>query len=170
MHHNVYGTTSVWYRWTAPATRQFTFDAYGTEFWSVMGVYTGPTVDQLTRVTSGYGTTGVTFNAVAGTTYYIAVDGEGGRVGYLTLRWDPPPFYDRFGDAKVIVGGRGKEPYLRNIRGSMEPGEPQHGTRATGASVWLRWTAPVSRDVTISTIGSNFDTVLAVYTGIASML
>jgi hypothetical protein len=48
---------------------------------------------------------------------------------------------------------------------SKEPGEPNHAGNAGGKSVWFEWTAPATGSVRIDTHGSNFDTLLAVYTG-----
>ncbi|GAB5560235.1 MAG: hypothetical protein SynsKO_18820 [Synoicihabitans sp.] len=52
-----------------------------------------------------------------------------------------------------------------NVNASRESGEPAHADIANGHSVWWRWQATVSEAVTIDTLGSNYDTVLAVYTG-----
>jgi hypothetical protein len=52
-----------------------------------------------------------------------------------------------------------------NFDASMEAGEPIHAGQVVGHSVWWSWTAPVSGPVKISTMGSGFDTLLAVYTG-----
>ncbi len=52
-----------------------------------------------------------------------------------------------------------------NIAGTREVGEPAHGDVPTGRSVWWRWTAPATGAVTLTTLGSDYDTVLAVYTG-----
>src|SRR4029453_14645371 len=46
-----------------------------------------------------------------------------------------------------------------------EPGEPNNPASAGGRSVWYRWTAPGSGSATFNTIGSAFDTILAVYQG-----
>jgi len=48
---------------------------------------------------------------------------------------------------------------------NREAGEPRHAGYHQGASVWWTWTAPASGQVHLSTLGSDFDTVLAVYTG-----
>jgi hypothetical protein len=48
---------------------------------------------------------------------------------------------------------------------TKEAGEPNHAGKAGGKSVWWTWTAPSSGTVTIDTLGSSFDTLLAVYTG-----
>ena len=47
-----------------------------------------------------------------------------------------------------------------------EAGEPEPDGCGS-ASVWFRWTAPASGNVTMTTTTSNFDTVLGLYTGSA---
>jgi hypothetical protein len=55
----------------------------------------------------------------------------------------------------------------------MNPGEPSHDPagNAGASSVWYQWQAPVSGSVTIDTVGAgtNFDTMMAVIPGTASM-
>jgi hypothetical protein len=60
--------------------------------------------------------------------------------------------------ASVTVSGS-------NVSMTKEPGEPNHAGNPGGKSIWWRWTAPGSGSVTISTAGSAFTTLLAVYTG-----
>jgi subtilisin family serine protease len=52
-----------------------------------------------------------------------------------------------------------------NVRATKEFGEPNHAGSSGGASVWWKFTAPADGRVTLSTVGSTFDTLLAVYTG-----
>ena len=52
-----------------------------------------------------------------------------------------------------------------NVGATGEPGEPVHGGIPGGKSVWFTWKPLLSGNVTFSTAGSSFDTVLAVYTG-----
>jgi hypothetical protein len=52
-----------------------------------------------------------------------------------------------------------------NVGFTKETGEPFHAGNPGGKSIWWRWTAPGSGQVTISTAGSTFNTLLAVYTG-----
>ena len=52
-----------------------------------------------------------------------------------------------------------------NVKATRQAGEPRHAGNAGGRSVWWTWTAPASGTVTIDTLGSKFDTLLAVYTG-----
>src|SRR5262245_15841075 len=51
-----------------------------------------------------------------------------------------------------------------NVGATMEPGELDPSLLG-GRSVWWTWTAPADGAVTITTAGSSFDTLLAVYTG-----
>jgi large repetitive protein len=52
-----------------------------------------------------------------------------------------------------------------NIGATKEPGEPNHAGNPGGKSVWWTWSPTSGGPVTISTAGSTFNTVLAVYTG-----
>jgi len=166
------GGASVWWCWTAPASGQATINTNGSSFDTLLGVYTGSSVGSLTLVASdddgGDGTQSlVTFNAVSGTTYRIAVDGYGGVTGNITLNWSlipSAPPNDMFANAAVISGTSGQTTGS-NVGATKEPGEPSHAGNSGGASVWWYWTAPTSSETTIDTFGSSFDTLLAVYTG-----
>jgi len=50
-----------------------------------------------------------------------------------------------------------------NLTATLESGEPRHGERTGGASVWISWIAPTNSIVTFTTVGSSFDTILAAY-------
>jgi len=71
---------------------------------------------------------------------------------------------DNFANAQVLNGSSGKVAGF-NLRATKEAGEPNHAGSAGGASVWYRWQAPFTGAVNFSTVLSDFDTVLAVYTG-----
>lgn len=53
-----------------------------------------------------------------------------------------------------------------NASFTKETGEPNHAGRTGGHSGWVAWTAPASGTCTMDTMGSSFDTVLAVYTNV----
>jgi hypothetical protein len=96
------GGKSVWYRWQAPATGTATFSTgdigLGTpsDFDTVLAVYTGSGVSTLVSLgknddinnPGGIYTSTVQFNAIAGTTYQIAVDGYAGDEGSIALSWN----------------------------------------------------------------------------------
>lgn len=51
-----------------------------------------------------------------------------------------------------------------NTNATVEAGEPRPAGKIGGHSVWISWLAPDHGLVTLSTAGSSFDTLLAVYT------
>ncbi len=74
------------------------------------------------------------------------------------------PFNDNFGRALALTDASGAA-FSWNVDATAQTGEPTHGQVGGGHSVWWRWRAPQSGSVMISTFGSDFDTVLAVYRG-----
>jgi subtilisin family serine protease len=78
------------------------------------------------------------------------------------------PLADDFASPKSLSGATFSVPGI-NEAATREIGEPDHlpadGTSFGENSVWYSWTAPFSGQVTMDTCQSNFDTVLAVYTG-----
>lgn len=84
------GGHSIWWQWTPLVGGSVTINTVNSTFDTVLAVYTGTTVGGLTAVASdddsgGSGTSLLTFNAVAGTTYQVAVDGYGGATGTINL-------------------------------------------------------------------------------------
>jgi hypothetical protein len=89
----VSGGKSIWYTWTATNNGQVTLSTAGSSFDTTLGVYTGTALTALTQVAAnddenfaaGRYTSRVAFNAVAGRTYQILVDGYGGASGSVSL-------------------------------------------------------------------------------------
>jgi hypothetical protein len=75
------GDRSVWWSWTAPSSGDVSITTSNSSFDTLLGVYTGTSVSNLTLVahnddaTGIWPRSGVQFAAVAGTVYQIAVDG-----------------------------------------------------------------------------------------------
>lgn len=67
--------------------------------------------------------------------------------------------------AAVLVPAIGSTVYGTNVDATAESGEPVHAVAGADSSVWWRWQAAVSRLVHVNTHGSDFDTVVAVYSG-----
>jgi hypothetical protein len=183
------GGASVWYSWTAPQSRGVRVDTCNsaTSINTLLAVYTAsgtvPPFSNLTLVDSnddlGYGggaygcghpeQSSLTFEATAGTAYYIAVDGAGGEMGLFSLDLDVT-LNDDFGDAETLSTNH-QDDFSRLFRdlsntfgASKETGEPNHAGNGGGASIWYSWTAPWSASVETETCGpSDFDTLLAVY-------
>lgn len=76
------------------------------------------------------------------------------------------PSNDNFANAAVI-SGTSLTLTASNEDATIEPGEPLNmgNDWSLGASIWYRWTAPVTADYAVSLAGSDFDTELGVYTG-----
>ncbi|MGA2658443.1 MAG: immunoglobulin domain-containing protein [Verrucomicrobiota bacterium] len=74
------------------------------------------------------------------------------------------PSNDNFAQAITIVGAVATVTGS-NVGATKEPNEPNHAGNTGGSSVWWTWTAPTNGTYTITTRGSDFDTLLAVYSG-----
>ncbi len=82
------------------------------------------------------------------------------------LHAQTPPDNDNFTNA-IALSGSTFTAIGSNVGATKEPNEPDHAGNPGGMSVWWSWTAPADGYVTLSTAGSDFDTLLAVYTGTA---
>ncbi len=151
-------------------------DTATSGFDTLLGVYTGAGVGTLGEVAgnddfiSPPGTSRVRFPATNGTIYRIRVDGYAGATGTVNLHIHqaPPPANDNFANAVVVSTQNVTRTGDTNDGATLETGEPESvADAAGGASVWYRWTAPVTGQVTIDTATSTFDTMLGVYTGTA---
>ncbi|OWY60868.1 hypothetical protein B7486_66855, partial [cyanobacterium TDX16] len=167
---------SVWYSYTPATNGTLTVDTCtATGFDSIIGIYTGATVNALTQRASGdedcaTSDARATLAVTGGTTYRIAVAGYQGDAGTFTLTWDllPSPANDDVSNAQTISGTTGSVAGT-TVRATFQAGEPTpFDYDGLGPSVWYRWTAPAAGDVTFETCSAaTFDTMLAAYTGTA---
>ena len=85
------GGHSAWIAFTPLVTSLMEIDTHLSGFDTLLAVYTGSSVSALTQVAandddgSAGGTSSVTFQAQAGTTYHVAVDGKNGVSGIFIL-------------------------------------------------------------------------------------
>ncbi|HAV64470.1 MAG TPA: hypothetical protein DCY13_19140, partial [Verrucomicrobiales bacterium] len=146
----------------------------GPVFFNVLATGTGPLVYQWQLNGANIpGATNATLvipsaTVAANGNYQVTVSNPAGavesEVAQLTITLPLVDFSDTFGAglpnatlAGVGVGG--------NVGATVQPGEPNHGGKVGGHSVWFTWRAPASGVVTFSTAGSGFDTLLAAYQG-----
>ena len=118
----------------------------------------------------------VTAALSAGTTYWIMVGSFQARpAGNLTLSVTtpatPPPGptnIDQIANATVVT----TVPFVGtySVAGYTATGDPAACIGSGSRSAWVRYTPAVSRTATISTAGSDYDTVLAVHSGSATAL
>ncbi len=245
---------SVWYEWTAMEDAGVSMAAAGNR--PGLAIYTGTSVSNLTLITKSDELGGnkiLSFRAVGGTSYAVAVDSTGSGSGYFSLSvfaneaplvsvtspasnsvfhpgediainidasdpdgtitnlalslgsqdlTGPPytyvwsgmplgsytvkavatdnlgakttstpvdihvrPVNDNFGQRLPLLTATPTSTISTNA--SKEVGEPNHAGKPGGASLWWSWTAPESGRYCLTTRGSTFDTLLAVYTGTA---
>ena len=94
-HAGTPNSASIWYRWQAPASGSLTVKTAGSSFDTVLALYTGTSLTGLATLASNDDvawpsdpTSTVTATVVAGTTYWIAVDGYGTAKGSVALNWN----------------------------------------------------------------------------------
>lgn len=171
-HAGMPGKRSIWWRWVAPTTGTVAVNTIGSSFDTLLGVYQGTGLTALTMVASddedgGGGTSSLVFNAIAGTTYFIAVDGYLGDSGDVVLNLATVPLIapnDNFENATVLTGANAQS-VASNVTANRQSSEPKHLNQVSGRSIWWSWTAPFTGRLLLDTNGSHFDTTLAVYTG-----
>ena len=74
----LYGGSSIWWSWTAPASGAVTFDTCGSFQGAYLKIFTGTAITNLGFFGSALSSpcASLTFDATAGTTYQVAVDGS----------------------------------------------------------------------------------------------
>jgi hypothetical protein len=160
---------SVWWTWVPSVSGAVLLDTSGSEVSTTLAVYSGTaaTFSTLARITSNsFGSDSqVALSVVAGTRYYIVIDGLGqtGRL-HLNLSVVEPPANDNLANATIITG---QSVYAigTNVGATAEAGELAHNGRTPAHTVWWAWTAPSSQPVQIDTQGGDYPTVFSVYTG-----
>ena len=108
-------TTTVWWKWTAKEKCKATFDTVGSDFDTVMAVYTGDSLATLEVVAEdddgaeNNNASKVEFSATADTTYYIAVSGWNGAAGTILLNksteFIPTFTYEVLPEDNYLAGG-----------------------------------------------------------------
>lgn len=198
-----HGGRSLWYEWTAPDSGVYIFDTIHSfledRFFDLglnpdrnksggrmhMAIYTGSRLSSLFKVASNRAISMrdynamIALNAVAGTTYQIAIDS---KIGPAYVVNGPKPEWtyrsifnlniskgslsnDAIAHATTIHGDYHQE-FIDLKYASRELGEPTHGGRQS-RSAWWRWTAPDSATYHAATAGDLFDTQHSRTPGIA---
>lgn len=162
-NHAVYvplANRSLWWSWTPTSSGEVTvmIDSPFEPFF-LCGVYVGDSLNALTRIVGGdtrnYWPHGrLNFNAVAGTTYQIALDNHDTSAGIERIFHSfhltdpvPPPSNDNFANS-ILLTGTPTKTEGSNQGASKEIGEPNHSGNIGGRSVWYSWTAPATGNFT----------------------
>ena len=168
---------SSWWTWKAPATGAVILSTFGSNFDTVLGVYTGETVNALKQLAINDNASAETrssqvkFQATAGATYRIAVSSRHPAItGRVRLTGFMTPGNDDFVNARPVSVSTTAPTTVTgsSVNATMQPGEPTyHGIN----SIWWKFVAPTDGRIIIDTEGSMaqngsaLDTTLGIYTG-----
>ncbi len=169
------GGASVWWKFKAPATGLLRLNTNNSPFNTLLGVYRGAQVTGAKEIAASDdvaptdGTSALVAKVKRGVTYRIAVDGQnigsGPGQGPIVLGYRYTPINDDLRDATSLKGAKGKKA-SSNVGADRQPKEPRKiaGQKAS-KSVWYKIQAKQAGRVTVDLSGSNFNTLLGVYTG-----
>ncbi|MBT5705055.1 MAG: hypothetical protein HOI66_01960, partial [Verrucomicrobia bacterium] len=108
------------------------------------------------------------FDAKDAGNYELVVENRAGRdqSERISIELDVPTVIagDNFADRLSLPGESGRVK-VSNLGATREAGEPRHANKRSNHSVWFSYVAGAQGLVEISTLGADFDTLLAVYTG-----
>jgi len=169
---------SLWSKWSAPGAGTMTINTLGSNFDTVLSVYTGVPLRSLTKIAgnndAGVGLTysSVRFQVVAGTAYYIVVDGNKSptRSGTIILNGNGSllesfPSNNGIASAKNLGSGVTFSESGSILAATAQSGEPALAGLPATRSVWFTYTAPANGRLVLDTVGSDFNSVLGVYSG-----
>jgi hypothetical protein len=172
-HAEIAGGKSLWWSWTAPTNGQLAVTTAGSNFDTLLAVYTGAWLQNLISMAANDNenndllTSRVRFPVAAGAEYQIVVDGHQGQAGVVCLSLTfSAPANDDFAN-RIAITNFPVTVHGSNLDATREPTEFFHADDLTSRSVWWAWTSPTNGNVAVSTLGSSLNTALAIYTGTA---
>jgi alpha-tubulin suppressor-like RCC1 family protein len=137
-------THTVWWKWTAPSAGAVTVTTLGSNFDTILGVYTGSAVSTLNLIGSNddvdsgtVRTSAFSFTAVSGTTYYFVVDGWDGYMGTIRINLSfasNAPSITSHPSNKTVIAG---QPVTFSITATGTPAPTYQWQRAAAGS--LSW-------------------------------
>lgn len=160
-HAGTAARVSVWYQWTATVAGPIQIST--TSATMRAGIYQGSALDSLALIAAG--NTLLTFTALLGETYRIALDSNGDETFFVRLNQAVPAITnDAFASAIPLSGASVDVPGT-NVGATLEAGEPYHtGSSSQGGSAWWTWTAAATGAVEVAATGSTLPH-FAIYQG-----
>jgi hypothetical protein len=174
---------SIWWRFRPSTTGTYRVDTIGSDFDTQIDVYRGPSLVDLLRVECNNDidsnnpdltASRVAFRATAGQLHHIRViaNATSGVTARLQLRKVTPPSNDFYANARKISS----LPFstnANNINATSQPNEPRPVQAPSDspcghqrATRWYKYTPSANQVIWANTFGgTDFDTILGVYTG-----
>ncbi len=166
------GSPNIWYCYTASCTGDVTVSLAGSSYDTMLAVYNGcecyPALGDMIECNDDANMSyqsEITFAAIAGSQYLIEVGGYGSATGQGVLNVScegepaPPASKDDCTNARS-VGDVMNVPF--DTTKATFDGQ---GSCMTSPNIWYLYTASCTGEVTVSLLGSSFDTMLAAYKG-----
>lgn len=139
------GGHSVWWKWIAPASGQFSLDTHGSNIDTLLAAYTGGSASTLVNIAAndndGYsnGTSSLLLQAQSGMEYEIAIDGQNGAAGLAQLNWS----LNTVANANLTVEITGPASVLPGATSNYVISVSNAGPQ-TATNVYVNATLPVS--------------------------
>jgi len=170
--------SSIWFKYVSPGAGRITLSTQGSTFDTTLAVFTGSPLRSLTKIAAnndagvGLKYSQLSFEAASGTTYYFVVDGYSGpvRTGSIQLAGQGSlitsvPLNDNLQNAQSIGNGMTFTRTGSILGATAQSGEPTLAGLPATRSIWFRYTAPANGRLVVDTVGSDFNSVLGVYSG-----
>ena len=164
---------NLWYRYTATNTGPVTVSLLGSQYDTKLGIYRGSACYPSQEVEcnddfSGHLESQITFQATAGQVYLIEIGGYNADAvgqGVLTISsggsTPPPPSTNNNNCADAQQVSEVENLAFDTTNATFDG--PGHCIQTP--NLWYCYTASCTGDVTVSLLGSSYDTMLAVYRG-----
>jgi hypothetical protein len=166
-------SNDVWFRFSPACSGNVIFDTLGSEFDTVLSAHSEPPSfgnsqqiacnDDASFAPPNNRASLITFDTIAGEDYYIRVSGFGGASGQFTLRHLEtfPATPDACASAPTVGAGT---TFFQTCSATSNGNLIVNcGAGTVHRDVWFKHVAAQSGPTRITTCGSMFDTVLAVY-------
>ncbi|MFK5968903.1 MAG: hypothetical protein QM487_02120, partial [Candidatus Marithrix sp.] len=160
---------SVWFKYTAITSQNIVFDSFGSDYDTTISIWKNnehPLIpidcnDDHSNLKQSL----INAELEAGMTYYINVGGYNGASGNLIFNAKPVNILtnDNLADAITI-----DVTYTQTTKSAtIEAGENRASCNITGAesSVWYKYSPSTNQRTVFNTSGSDYNTVLSVWTG-----
>jgi len=164
---------TVWYAWTAPQDESVIVYLPERSDFSVLKVFTGSSLTNLTQPGTIRYSDAVLLGALAGTTYYFSIaeyrlwepDYPDAGPFRLALTLGEAPANDNFADAQWLMGTN-MMIVATNWVATLEPNDPPIvDWYSLQRTLWYQWQAPASGLLVLTNAGSTVQPIIATYLG-----